>query len=234
MAKALEAWTVLPHGPLERLSPSLLTVTGDLQMPLTSLERRMTVVRLRDGRLVIYSAIALDDPGMRALEDFGSPAFLIVPNHLHRSDALIWKRRYPKLTVVAPTGARARVEEVVPVDTSAPDFQDSAARFVEVEGTTGRESALEVREGEHVTLVLNDIVGNLPKSSGLVLRALGFATDRPRVPRAIKRALVTDRRALRTQLEAWAKQPVERILVSHGRPILADAQRVLRDMASSL
>jgi hypothetical protein len=136
--------------------------------------------------------------------------------------------------VVAPAGARARVEEVVPVDTSTPDFRDAAVRFVEVEGTAGREGALEVREGEHVALVLNDIVGNLPKSSGFVLRALGFATDRPRVPRAIKQALVRDPHALRTQLEGWSQQPVERILVSHGRPILAGAQQVLRDMASSL
>jgi hypothetical protein len=234
MAKAYEHWTVLPHRPLERLSPSLLTVTGDLQMPLTSLERRMTLVRLRDGRLVIYSAIALDEPGMHTLEQFGSPAFLIVPNHLHRSDALIWKRRYPKLTVVAPTGARARVEEVVSVDTCAPDFQDPAVRFVEVAGTGGRESALEVREGEHVTLVLNDIVGNLPRSAGFVLRVLGFATDTPKVPGAIKRALVRSPHDLRAQLEAWAEQPVERILVSHGRPILAAAQQALRDVASSL
>jgi hypothetical protein len=234
MAKAYEHWTVLPHHPLERVSPSVLTVTGDIQMPLTSLERRMTVVRLSDGRLVIYSAIALDEPGMHTLEEFGSPAFLIVPNHLHRSDALIWKRRYPNLTVVAPTGARARVEEVVSVDTCAPDFQDSAVRFVDVAGTAGRESALEVREGKYVTLVLNDIVGNLPRSAGFVLRVLGFASDRPRVPRAVKRMLVSDSHQLRAQLEAWAEQPVERILVSHGRPIVADAQQALRDMASSL
>jgi hypothetical protein len=211
-----------------------MTVTGDLKMPLTLLERRMTVVRVKDGRLVIFSAIALDDPEMRVLEEFGSPAFLVVPNRLHRTDALIWKRRYPKLTVVAPAGARARVEEVVPVDTSTPDFEDPDVRFVEVEGTDGRESALEVREGSHVTLVLNDVVGNLPKSSGFVLRALGFASDRPRVPRMLKRALVSDARALRTQLEAWAEQPVERILVSHGRPILTAAPQILRDMANTL
>ncbi len=234
MAKALEKWTVFPHRSLERLSPSLMTVTGDLQMPLTLLERRMTVVRLKGDRLVIYSAIALDEPRMTELESFGTPAFLVVPNHLHRSDALIWKRRYPGLRVVAPSGARAQVEQVVPVDTSAPEFQDDAVRFVEVPGTAGRESALEVREGERMTLVLNDIVGNLPKSHGFVLRALGFATDKPRIPRMIQRALVKDPQALRAQLEAWAEQPIERILVSHGQPILTAAREALRDMARSL
>ena len=194
----------------------------------------MSVVRLTDGRLIIYSAIALDEPQMRVLEDFGMPAFLVVPSHLHRNDAFIWKQRYPRLIVVAPSGARAQVEEVVPVDTSTPDFRDDTTRFVEVPGMADREGALEVCEGGRFTLVLNDIIGNLPKSHGFVLRALGFAADRPRVPRMVKRVLVKDAHALRSQLEAWAEQPIERILVSHGQPILAAAQEVLRDLARSL
>lgn len=234
MAKALGTWTVKQHGTLERVSPSVVTVTGDIQMPLTVLERRMTLVRLSGDRLVVYSAMALDEPSMRQLEDLGRPSFLIVPNHLHRTDAFVWKDRYPELVVVAPTGARREVEEVVRVDTSAPDFGDDSVRFLEVPGTGGRESALEVHEPGGVTLVLNDIVGNLPKSAGLVLRALGFAAERPRVPRMVKRVLVKDAPALRSQLQAWADLPVERILVSHGRPIAADAQQVLRALAIEL
>jgi hypothetical protein len=211
-----------------------MTVTGDLRMPLCSLERRMTVVRLKDGRLAVYSALALDETQMRALEAFGSPAFLIVPNRYHHLDASSWKQRYPNLIVVAPPGARARIEQVVPVDTCAPEFHDEAVRFIEVPGTGGREAALEVREGERLTLVLNDIVGNLPQDDGWVLRALGFASNAPRVPRMAKRMLVKDAQALRRQFEAWAEQPVERILVSHGRPIISHAREALRDMAQSL
>lgn len=211
-----------------------MTVTGDLRMPLCLLERRMTVIRLRDRRLVVYSALALDETQMTTLRDFGSPSFLIVPNRYHRQDAFAWKQRYPKLIVVAPSGARGHVESVVPVDTSTPDFQDDAVRLIEVPGTAGRELALEVHDGEGVTLILNDIVGNLPQHHGIVLRALGFATEAPRVPRMVKRMLMSDPHALRAQFEAWAEQPVERILVSHGRPILAAAQETLRELARSL
>lgn len=234
MTKAQQPWTVLPHRPLEVMSPSVMTVTGDLRMPLCSLERRMTVVRLRDGRLVVYSALALDETQMNALTDFGSPAFLIVPNRYHRQDAFAWKQRYPKLIVVAPSGARAHVEDVVPIDTSTPDFQDDTVRLVAVPGTADRELALEVRDAEGVTLILNDLVGNLPQRHGLVLRALGFATEAPRVPRMVKRMLVDDAQALRAQFQAWAEQPIERILVSHGRPILTAAQEILHDLARSL
>ena len=43
-------------------------VVGKLEMPVATLERRMTVVRLADGGLVVWSAICLDDAGMAALE----------------------------------------------------------------------------------------------------------------------------------------------------------------------
>jgi len=135
MPKPFTEWTVLPHGKLTRLDDNLLSVTGDLHMPVGDVPRRMTVVRLCDGRLVIYSAIALDEAEMRALEDFGEPTFLVVPNDIHRMDARIWKDRYPELRVVAPAGVKRQVEEVVPVTETAPDFGDSLVRFVSVPGT---------------------------------------------------------------------------------------------------
>lgn len=194
----------------------------------------MTVVRLDDGRLVIYSAIALDEARMRELEAFGTPAFLIVPSHLHRLDAGAWKQRYPGLCVVAPSGSRASIEEVLAVDTTDPDFGQDSLRFVELDGTGAREAALEVHEQGSIALLLNDVVGNLPSSHGLVLRALGFAGAEPRVPRAIKRALVQDPDALRARFEHWASLPVRKIVVSHGTPVLEGAPQVLLELARSL
>jgi hypothetical protein len=77
-------------------------------MPLADIPRRMTIVRLRDGRLVVFNAVALAEDDMRSLERFSTPAFLMVPNAHHRLDAKIWKDRYPNLEVIAPPGARAK------------------------------------------------------------------------------------------------------------------------------
>lgn len=203
-------------------------------MPFATLERRMNVVQLGDGRLVIYSAMALDDAGMAALMALGAPAFLVVPNQFHRLDSPAWKARFPDLVVVAPQGARAEVASLVPVDTSTPAFDDGSVRFVDVAGTNERECALEIDEPEGMTLMLNDIVGNLPPSDGIVLRTLGFATTAPRIPRMAKRMFVRDARALARQLDAWAERPIRRILVSHGRPIEDDPTSALRAMARSL
>jgi hypothetical protein len=113
MPKVHQQWTVLPHGKLVAVDDNILTVTGILRMPLADLPRRMTVVRISYKRLVIFSAIALDDSSMRVLETFGKPAFLVVPSDKHRIDAKIWKDRYPEMKVVAPSGSLTKVEKVV-------------------------------------------------------------------------------------------------------------------------
>jgi hypothetical protein len=238
MTATLQQWKVLPHGRLREIDENLLTVTGTIAMPLMELPRRMTVVRLNDSRLVIYSAISLDEDEMQGLEEYGQPAWLIVPNDHHRLDAAAWKQRYPQIRVVAPEGSRKKIAEAVPVDTSAPRFGDPNVRFTVVPGTRDHEAALVVDTRTGTTLVLNDIVGNIRNAKGFggwLLELMGFAGDEPHVPKPVALMMVDDKAALRTQLLEWAQiDSLKRILVSHGEPIEANPQQVLRELAQSL
>ncbi len=238
MTKPFEQWTVLPHGKLVPIDENILTVVGDIHMPLMDLPRRMTVVRLADARLVVYSAIALDEDEMAALEAYGRPAFLVVPSDRHRLDAKTWKDRYPGIQVVAPEGARAKVEEVVPVDSVSPRFEDPNVQFVTVPGTRGREAALVVRMPKGTTLVLNDVVANIRDAAGFggwLLHLAGFAGKEAQVPAVVKMAVIDDTQALRTQLLLWAGiDTLNHILVSHGSPIEESPRQVLRELAESL
>jgi hypothetical protein len=238
MTKPFQQWTVLPHGKLVQIDENILTVVGEIHMPLIDLPRRMTVVRLVDSGLVVFSAIALDEDEMSALEAYGRPAFLVVPSDKHRLDAKTWKVRYPEIQVVAPEGARAKVEEAVPVDTATPRFDDPNVQFVTVPGTRGREAALVVRTPKGTTLVLNDVVGNIRGAAGFggwLLHLAGFAGKEAQIPAVVKMAVVDDTKALRTQLLQWAQiDALVRILVSHGSPIEENPYQVLRDLAESL
>ena len=238
MTKPFEQWTVLPHGKLVQVDDNILTVVGEIHMPLMDLPRRMTVVRLVDSRLVVFSAVALDEDEMAALEAFGRPAYLIVPSDKHRLDAKIWKDRYPEIQVVAPEGARAKVQETVPVDTVAPLFNDPNVQFVAVPGTRGREAALVVRTPKGTTLVLNDVVGNIRDAAGFggwLLHVAGFAGTAAQIPKVVKMAIIEDTNALRAQLLQWAEiDSLKCILVSHGSPIEENPRQVLRELAGSL
>jgi len=228
----------LPHGPLAELDSGILGVVGQVPMPLVDLPRRMTVVRLRDGRLVIWSAVSLDDAGMATLESYGRPAFLVVPGEHHRLDAAAWKARYPQLQVVTPPGSREQTAEVVPVDTTAPEFGDSRVQFAAVPGTHDEEASLLVRRPGGTTLVLNDLVGNIRHASGFggwLLRRMGFAGDDAQIPATTSLTIVKDKAALRAQLLRWAEiADLKRIVVSHGDLIEANPRGVLRELAASL
>jgi hypothetical protein len=238
MTQPFQQWTVLPHGKLVQSDENILTVVGQIHMPLMDLPRRMTVVRLVDARLVVFSAIALDEDEMSALEAYGRPAYLIVPSDKHRLDAKTWKDRYPEIQVVAPEGARAKVEETVPVGTVAPRFDDPNVQFVTVPGTRGREAALVVRTPKGTTLVLNDVVGNIRDAAGFggwLLQIAGFAGEQAQIPAVVKMAVIDDKSALRTQLLLWSEiDTLVRILVSHGSSIEEEPRQVLRELAGSL
>jgi hypothetical protein len=238
MAVANPTWKVQSHGDLTQVDDNILTVTGTITMPAGRLPRRMTVVRLSHGGLVIFSAMALADDQMRVLESFGTPAYMIVPNEHHRRDAKSWKERYPAMHVIAPAGAREKVEKVVLVDATFGEFGDRAVRFVPVPGTSEKEAALEVLGSEGMTLILNDLVGNIRDARGFMgwfLRLMGFAGNEPHIPLPIRRAMIASRGQVREQLLAWAALPsLRRILVSHGEAIEEDPRGVLRRLAQSL
>jgi hypothetical protein len=238
MTKLHQHWTVLPHGKLTPIDEGILTVVGQIRMPLMNFPRRMTVVRLRDGRLVIWSAIALDETEMATLEAAGRPAFLVVPNDEHRLDAKAWKERYPQLAVVAPEGARDKVAEAVPVDTTAPDFDDPDVRFLAVPGTRGHEAALVVRRPDGTTLVLNDLVANIHNESGFsgwLLRLMGLAGETAHIPRRVELLMVKDTNDVRGQLLRWASDAtLQRVIVSHGDVIERQPRQALRQLAASL
>ena len=234
MTAPFKQWTVLPHGKLTRLNERIIEVVGELQMPLLNLPRRMTAVRLNSGDLVIFSAIALHEPEMAQLEQFGRPTYLIVPSERHRLDAPSYLRRYPNITVVAPRGGAEKIGEVVSIDTSTPDFGDPTVRFVEI----AADSALEVDCDDGLTIIVNDLIGDIHGESGIggwLLRVMGFAGDDPHVPGPVKLMLGKHKKKVAQQFSRWAERDdLRRIIVSHGDSIEVDPRGVLRTLAASL
>ncbi len=237
MPKILEKWTVQPHGPLHAIGEGMLTVTGEIVMPLGRFPRRMTVVRLSGGRTAIWSAVALDEPQMARIEAFGRPSVMIVPNPGHRLDSHIWKERYPDLKVLTQPGAKTQVEEAVKVDATRDILDDPAVRFVVVDGTDEAEAALEITRDDGLTLITNDIIGHVlhPHGLGAAIMAnlFDYGTKEPAVPKTIKR-FIKDPHALALNLRRWAKLEPVRIIVSHGEPITNNPAAQLRKLADEV
>lgn len=235
MAKAFETWTVLPHDPIVKHAANLWSVRGKLPGPGGGVTRVMTLAKMRDGRLLVHNAIALDDASMKEVEAWGTPAVLVVPNGFHRQDAKIYKKRYPDMSVYCPRGSTKRVAQVVCPDGPVEDAPcDDSVKLATLDGCKGIEAVVEVRSGDGVTIVLNDSVSNVPKTGGM----LGFVlapTGRPSVPRATRWMMVRDKRALRAHLERLAETPgLKRIIVSHGAEMTDRPAEILRAVGAEV
>ena len=126
----------------------------------------------------------------------------------------------------------------MPVDGDEQALQDPGARLRPVPGTGDAEFAFEVRRGDGLTLIVNDLIAHVAHPQGigarLMARLMGFGATKPAVPRVAKRMLVRDAAALADQFRAWsADTSLRRIIPSHG-DIIEDPATALRDLAARL
>lgn len=208
-------------------------------MPKGALKRVMTLAKLGDGRLVVHSAVTVNDASLEEIEAWGRPAILLVPNRFHRMDALAYKTRFPDLQVLAPSAARAVVDKVVATDGDYAQFpDDGAVSVITLAGTGAREGVMKVVSADGTTLVFNDLIFNMPHAHGAIgwiLKHVTLSTGGPRISRLARMGIVKDAATLRRELEELANAPdLKRILVSHHLPIESDAAGILRQVAASL
>lgn len=231
MPKLHDEWTVLPHGPLRELERGLLTVVGQIPMPLGNFPRRMTVVGLDRERTAIFSPIALGEEEMARIERLGKPAFFIIPNQGHRLDARPFRARYPDAKIITAPGAKKGVEEAVRVDAVTADLGDEID-LMTVAGAQEGELAMLVRHDGGSTLITNDVIGNVghPQGPGawIMSRLMGFGPS-PQIPRAAKMMFIKDKAALVAQLREWAAlRRLRRLIPSHGDILENPAPHLVR------
>ena len=224
MPKVLDSWQVLPHGPLHEVDEGLLTVTGEIRMPLLSFPHRMTVARLADGGSLIYNGIALAEPEMARLEALGRPSVLVVPSPFHRMDAKIWKARYPGLRVLTPAGAAARScsRRWCRSSTVASPIRRCRSSPCRAPASARRHWRCAAAGTSPSWSTTSSATSPSPPDwvARLLIRMLGFGGGRPQVPRMVKLALIKDKPALKRQLLAWAaKSGLRTVLPSHGEPL---------------
>jgi hypothetical protein len=235
--KTPRPWTVLPHGPLERLEENLHVVQGEVP-GIPGLRRRMAIVRRADGTLLFFNAVPVGEETLDRIRGLGTPGMLVVPQQLHMLDAHAFRERLA-VRVYAPAVARDAVAQRVAVDGAFEDIpSDPTVSIVTAAGVRTGEGIGVVRSGRGTSLLVADMVLNVPNGpgfQGLLFRLLGMTGNGPRLPLPVRLRVVRDRRALRARLEELAGIPgLTRIVTSHGGIVDRDPAGVLRGIAASL
>lgn len=223
---------IYPHGEPIALADNLWQVQGSLKFPVP---RNMTVVRAATGQLIVYSAVALHEPGMRSLEALGAPAVLVIPHRRHQMDAPFYKARYPGLRVLAPPSARVRR---VGVDGGLEELAAFGISSYVLPGNSYEDVVMDVPLGAGGrALCVCETLGNvsLPGVWSLLFRVLGPPGGGFGIARAVRLREVRDA----SQLRAWLLMQAERrdlgaLLFGHGPALTQGVPEALRRAATQL
>jgi len=197
-------------------------------MPLTA---TMTVLRLTDNRLLLYSPVAMTSKRRAAVEALGSVAHLYAPNLYHHRWIGDWAAAFPSARLHAPPSL-AKKRRDLRIDRAHGAAPEPAFAWlvdeVRIEGFRLEESVLIYRAAR--TLVVADLVHNVGRPqhgwTKLYTRAMGFY-DRVALSRMIRWASFSDRTAARRSIDELLALPFDRLVVGHGAPLASGAREAL-------
>jgi len=227
---------IYPHSQLLKLDECLWQVTGSL--PRGSLPRNMILYRFDDNSLLLHSVVALDEKTMQKIEILGQPKVMIVPNRMHKLDAIWYKKRYPKIKVICPEFSKRSIKKTVPIDNICESLLPTMnIKYHSPEGTFGFEYVYELNLLSGKALIMTDILFNLPHLpgfDGLIMRIIG-STGFFGMTRIGKLFVLKKKKLFKEWLIKQSKrEDIKLISVAHGNPITSDCSKALIAAANRL
>jgi len=219
-----------PHcGPLVPLADNLWASEYELRMGLGFyMPVRMTVLRLGDGSLVLWSPGPIQEPLAAELAGLGEVSALVAPNCLHHLFVAAAKERYPQAKILAAPGLQEkRADLSIDGDLTTPP--PSWGGEIELLTIAGAKSLGEVvaLHRPSATLLVTDLMFNIGDVRGFltpwifrmagVYRRLGQSR--------LLRFLVDDRAAAGGSVRELLSWPFERVVSAHGAVVDGDDVR---------
>ena len=222
---------IVADGALTPFAEGVWVDTAPVRFLGMQLTATMTVLRLSDGNLLLYSPLALTPERRAAIEALGPVAHLYAPNLYHHLWIGEWAAAFPSARLHAPVGLakKRRDLRIDRAHNAAPEPAFAAViDELRIDGFRLEESVLVYRPAR--TLVVADLVHNIGRPqhrwTKFYSRTMGFY-DRVAVSRMIRWAAFSDRAAARRSLDELLARPFDRLIVGHGAPLAAGGREAL-------
>jgi Domain of unknown function (DUF4336) len=220
---------------LREFGPGLWAVDG----PIVSFfgfayPTRMALIKLGDGRLFVWSPIALSPELKRAVDALGPVQFLVSPNRRHHLFLGEWKSAYPQARLYASPGLRKKRKDLA-FDGDLGDAPEPgwAADIDQVPVHGSLITEVEFFHRASRTAIVTDLIQNFPPDwfkgwRGVVVRLDGICAPHPGASREWG-AIFLNRRLARADVRRILAWPVERVLIAHGEPATVNGAAFVRD-----
>lgn len=213
--------------PFRPLAPDLWLASYELKMLGVDLQRNVTVIRLKSGKLVIHSTAPFSAGDVVAIRALGEPVWLVDALLRHDTFAKEGTAAFPHAAYLAPPGFAV---PSLPLIDPPPEWAGELD-VIPVDGAPEFGEIVLVHRASR-TLVVCDLVFNFPGGMGLFgnlllkLASVG-GHHAPGVTRPFKKA-IKDPAAYAASVRAILDQDFDRVIVGHGSPIETGGKDKLR------
>lgn len=216
------------YDPPNQLAPLLWEIKGRWK---NKLGRRMTVVRLSDGRLIIHNAIQLHEDELNWLRSLGFVSFIIAPNIFHCSDLAWMSRQFPQAACYVPAEKYDFFQQQgVNVKITEKDFPKDISEFenLYMHGTKMSESVFIHHPSK--TLILCDLAFNMPDVfTGLSRIFMRWNKAFRLGPTRLIRLMFTKNiKQLKASYENLFQYDFDRVVVNHGDVVNQNGKELLK------
>lgn len=182
---------------------------------------RMAIIKLSDGRLFVWSPIALTEALKREIDALGPVRYLISPNKLHYLFLPEWKKAYPESRLYASPGLAKKRKDIAfdgeLGDAPLAEWADDIDQIM-LKGSWALTEIVFFHRKSH-TAIFTDIIQNFRPGwfkgwRGLLARLDGIVAPQPGAPREWRASF--NRKTARESLARILAWPIERVVIAHG------------------
>jgi hypothetical protein len=229
----------MPGSTLEEFAPGIWTVTAPFKIAGSQFGTRMTVIRVGASDLILIAPCPIDEVLEAKIRELGSVAAVIAPNCFHYYYFLDALKRFPD---AVPFLAEGVAEKIGGAPTNARSLTGEPDPLWKAEleqlAIPGAPKVNEIvfYHGASRTLVLTDFCFNFnppPKGwTGVFLRVAG-AYGKLAVSR-LMRSMLKDRSKVRDAVDRILAWDFDRIIVTHGQTVGANAKQLFSEATADL
>jgi len=211
---------------LSNLAPDLWIATRSFTNELGVVTSRMTVIRLKDGRVLVHSPVPIEEDLRSAVENLGRVGAMIAPNLFHHQFISEWRSAFPEAKAFCAPGLAAKKSDFkfdgVLEDASPSEWIGQVDQVV-IKGIPDYGEVVFFHRASR-TLIVSDLVFNYSP----VQAASDPGGADGLGPHGRIRSAISDPNALRESIESVLRWPFERVVVSHGQIVESDGHARFR------
>lgn len=224
----------MTEGALNEIAPGIWAAEAPLEYFGFPMGRRMTVIVLSTGGLLVHSPAELTAELRRGLQQLGDVRFVVAASRIHGHLYMEqYKQAYPSVKLYAAPGLASKREDL--------DFDGELSGVAEPAWSEDLDQALfeghrRLTEVEFFhratrTLITGDLCFNIGPSWPEQVRVLAWGGDmKPRLgPTTVFREQIQDREAARRSLELILEWDFDRILPGHGEIVPSQGRQLFVD-----